>query len=255
MKINFANGLSKLNKNISNNNFSKLRLNVLKNDTVSFSSKNLYGADYSDIEVNKDKTIIDLIAEAKNGINVKQNRNDIILKRIRTAERDAKKFISAFPRFDYNDICQDLILIMSESTDREINGLTSNSMIEYAKKKKIYFEKLLHSDYMIEPMGTEQEQIIKAHEEEKIINELKTEELNKLIKDVISALTLKDRKIVISLFGLDGEKPKSLEKTGNEFNMTRERTRQIFSRAARLIHHPANKDYIENSFILNDMDI
>ena len=56
MKINFANRLNILNRINFNNNC--LKLNILKKDTVSFSSKNLYGADYGDLDVKKIKQLL-----------------------------------------------------------------------------------------------------------------------------------------------------------------------------------------------------
>ena len=50
-------------------------------------------------------------------------------------------------------------------------------------------------------------------------------------------------------FGLDGQKPMTLEEVGREFGVTRERIRQIESKALRKLRHPSKKkklqDYLE----------
>lgn len=45
--------------------------------------------------------------------------------------------------------------------------------------------------------------------------------------DETVAITPRERQIIILRFGLDGNKPKTLEEVGHEFKITRERVRQI----------------------------
>lgn len=59
------------------------------------------------------------------------------------------------------------------------------------------------------------------------------EDLKYLIKTLFGVLNIKEREILIKRYGLDGECPKSLEELGNEFNVSRERIRQIELRAIR----------------------
>lgn len=56
--------------------------------------------------------------------------------------------------------------------------------------------------------------------------------------EVLSSLNDRERKVLIQRFGLLDGKPKTLEEVGMEFNVTRERIRQIEAKALRKMRHP-----------------
>lgn len=56
--------------------------------------------------------------------------------------------------------------------------------------------------------------------------------------EVLATLTERERKVLIQRFGLLDGKPKTLEEVGIEFNVTRERIRQIEAKALRKMRHP-----------------
>lgn len=56
--------------------------------------------------------------------------------------------------------------------------------------------------------------------------------------EVLASLTDRERKVLIQRFGLVDGKPKTLEEVGMEFNVTRERIRQIEAKALRKMRHP-----------------
>lgn len=58
------------------------------------------------------------------------------------------------------------------------------------------------------------------------------------IGEVLATLTDRERKVLIQRFGLLDGKPKTLEEVGIEFNVTRERIRQIEAKALRKMRHP-----------------
>lgn len=58
------------------------------------------------------------------------------------------------------------------------------------------------------------------------------------INDVLATLTDREKKVLIQRFGLLDGKPKTLEEVGIEFNVTRERIRQIEAKALRKMRHP-----------------
>ena len=66
---------------------------------------------------------------------------------------------------------------------------------------------------------------------------------------VLDTLTPREEKVLRLRYGLDDGKPRTLEEVGKEFNVTRERIRQIEAKALRKLRHPSRskrlKDYMD----------
>ncbi len=66
---------------------------------------------------------------------------------------------------------------------------------------------------------------------------------------VLDTLTPREEKVLRLRYGIDDGKPRTLEEVGKEFNVTRERIRQIEAKAIRKLRHPSRskklRDYIE----------
>ncbi|MDR2167828.1 MAG: RNA polymerase sigma factor RpoD [Clostridiales bacterium] len=73
--------------------------------------------------------------------------------------------------------------------------------------------------------------------------------LKEQLMSVLETLTDRERKVLVLRFGLDDGKARTLEEVGKEFNVTRERIRQIEAKALRKLRHPGRskklKDYLE----------
>ncbi|MBI2852258.1 MAG: RNA polymerase sigma factor RpoD [Chloroflexi bacterium] len=73
--------------------------------------------------------------------------------------------------------------------------------------------------------------------------------LKEQIEDVLSYLTPRERRVIQLRFGLEDGRSRTLEEVGQEFNVTRERIRQIEAKALRKLRHPTRsrklKDYLE----------
>ena len=73
--------------------------------------------------------------------------------------------------------------------------------------------------------------------------------LKKQLTEVLETLTPREEKVVRLRFGLDDGKTRTLEDVGKEFNVTRERIRQIEAKALRKLRHPSRskrlKDYLD----------
>ena len=67
--------------------------------------------------------------------------------------------------------------------------------------------------------------------------------------EVLDTLTPREEKVLRLRFGLDDGKARTLEEVGREFNVTRERIRQIEAKALRKLRHPSRskklKDFLE----------
>ena len=74
--------------------------------------------------------------------------------------------------------------------------------------------------------------------------------LREQLKEVMSSLTEREQKVLRLRFGLDDGRSRTLEEVGKEFDVTRERIRQIEAKALRKLRHPSRsrklKDYLEN---------
>jgi RNA polymerase primary sigma factor len=65
------------------------------------------------------------------------------------------------------------------------------------------------------------------------------------MNEVLDTLTDRERKVLIRRFGLLDGKPKTLEEVGLEFNVTRERIRQIEAKALRKMRHPTRSKQLK----------
>jgi RNA polymerase primary sigma factor len=69
------------------------------------------------------------------------------------------------------------------------------------------------------------------------------------IEDVLGSLTERERRVLRLRFGLDDGRPRTLEEVGKDFNVTRERIRQIEAKALRKLRHPSRsrklRDFLE----------
>lgn len=73
--------------------------------------------------------------------------------------------------------------------------------------------------------------------------------LREQLSDVLSTLTPREEKVLRLRFGLEDGRSRTLEEVGKEFNVTRERIRQIEAKALRKLRHPSRsrklKDYLD----------
>ena len=73
--------------------------------------------------------------------------------------------------------------------------------------------------------------------------------LKEQLSEVLGTLTDRERKVLELRFGLDDGRARTLEEVGKEFNVTRERIRQIEAKALRKLRHPSRsrklKDYLD----------
>lgn len=73
--------------------------------------------------------------------------------------------------------------------------------------------------------------------------------LKEQLNTVLETLTEREKKVLTLRFGLDDGRARTLEEVGKEFDVTRERIRQIEAKALRKLRHPSRskklKDYLE----------
>ena len=73
--------------------------------------------------------------------------------------------------------------------------------------------------------------------------------LKEQLLGVLDTLTPREEKVLRLRYGIDDGKPRTLEEVGKEFNVTRERIRQIEAKALRKLRHPSRskklKDFLD----------
>ena len=70
--------------------------------------------------------------------------------------------------------------------------------------------------------------------------------MNEKLREVLETLTPREKRVLELRYGLDDGRPKTLEEVGKEFNVTRERIRQIEAKALRKLRSPRRRIEIED---------
>ena len=70
--------------------------------------------------------------------------------------------------------------------------------------------------------------------------------LKEQLVDVLSTLTAREEKVLSLRFGLEDGRTRTLEEVGKEFNVTRERIRQIEAKALRKLRHPSRSKKLKD---------
>jgi RNA polymerase primary sigma factor len=70
------------------------------------------------------------------------------------------------------------------------------------------------------------------------------EDMKKNIEKALSSLSSREQAIIRKRFGLGDDSPRTLEEVGNEFDVTRERVRQIEVKAIRKLRHPSRSRWL-----------
>jgi RNA polymerase primary sigma factor len=67
---------------------------------------------------------------------------------------------------------------------------------------------------------------------------------------LLDTLTEREQKVLLLRFGLTDGRTRTLEEVGKEFNVTRERIRQIEAKALRKLRHPSRSKHLKGFEIL-----
>ena len=73
-----------------------------------------------------------------------------------------------------------------------------------------------------------------------------SESLREAMRDVLCDLTAREAKILRMRFGIDMNSDHTLDEVGKQFNVTRERIRQIEAKALRKLRHPSRSDHLRS---------
>ena len=70
--------------------------------------------------------------------------------------------------------------------------------------------------------------------------------LRDVVKDILDSLTPREAKVLRMRFGIEMSTDHTLEEVGKQFDVTRERIRQIESKAVRKLKHPSRSDKLRS---------
>ena len=70
--------------------------------------------------------------------------------------------------------------------------------------------------------------------------------LKETLLGVLNSLTPREEKVLRLRYGVDDGRPRTLEEVGREFNVTRERIRQIEAKALRKLRHPSRSKHLKD---------
>ena len=72
------------------------------------------------------------------------------------------------------------------------------------------------------------------------------EGLREATKDILGGLTAREAKVLRMRFGIDMNTDHTLEEVGKQFDVTRERIRQIEAKALRKLRHPSRSEHLKS---------
>jgi len=100
------------------------------------------------------------------------------------------------------------------------------------------------------PVGTEDSSqlgdFIEDEEAQEPMDAAAREMLREAVKNALAVLSEREREVLEMRFGLVDGKEHTLEEVGQHFNVTRERIRQIESKALRKLRHPTRSRYLRD---------
>ena len=135
-----------------------------------------------------------------------------------------------------------------DATNAEIAermGISENRVVE--------IQKIAQDPVSLEsPVGEEDESKISDFVEDESIKSPTDSTAQDILKaqllQVIETLTPREQKVIRLRYGLDDNHPRTLEEVGKEFNVTRERIRQIEAKALRKLRHPNRSKKLQDFY-------
>ena len=124
-------------------------------------------------------------------------------------------------------------------------GISENRVVE--------IQKIAQDPVSLEsPVGEEDESRISDFVEDESVKSPTDNAAQDILKaqllQVIETLTPREQKVIRLRYGLDDFHPRTLEEVGKEFNVTRERIRQIEAKALRKLRHPNRSKKLQDFY-------
>ena len=139
---------------------------------------------------------------------------------------------------------------LEQEFDREPSAAEVAAVVGMTEEKVAELLKVTQPTTSLEtPVGEEDTQLgdlIADEDNISVEDQAEYTMLKAQVSTMLTTLTDREREVVVKRFGLDGNAPKTLEGIGDELGVTRERIRQIESKALRKLRHPARSGHLKN---------
>ncbi|HHY81851.1 MAG TPA: sigma-70 family RNA polymerase sigma factor [Clostridiales bacterium] len=100
--------------------------------------------------------------------------------------------------------------------------------------------------YVGEDEDSELSNFVKDDISQSIEEQIEQKELKHIVKELLNTITPKEQKVLKLRYGIEDNRQRTLEEVGKEFNVTRERIRQIEARALRKLRHPSRSKLLKD---------
>ena len=175
------------------------------------------------------------------------NRDEFIMSCTKMASDYAEKEAEENPNISFDDAFQDKML----------------ALIEYANKAKedqrdivephVYKIARCAGNQEVEPDVFEEKGSVDSRDLADIVCVKDTREK---VKTALSDLTPREKYVITRRYGFDGEGERTYEEIANEFDVTREKIRQIEAKALRRLRHPSRSRELHDLLhSINDLDM
>ena len=124
-------------------------------------------------------------------------------------------------------------------------GCSEESVLECLNLRENYLKHASLSSPVGEEENSELIDFLPDDETESVENVVMHEAAREALEEVLSTLTAREQDILKKRVGFDDGRPRTLEEIGQEYNVTRERIRQIEAKAIRKLKHPSRKKKLE----------
>jgi len=170
------------------------------------------------------------IADQARTIRIPVHMVEIINRLLKTSRRLAQEY-------GREPSCEEIGKGMEISSDRvraimKLSKMPISLEMPIGEEEDSYLSDFIEDRSSLPPADAASRELLKA-------------QLNK----ILSELTDRERRVIVLRFGLEDGRARTLEEVGKEFNVTRERIRQIEAKALRKLRHPSRsrklKDYLE----------
>ncbi len=143
--------------------------------------------------------------------------------------------------------------MLTQQLGREPNASEIAKEMGTTEAKVMEIQKIAQDPVSLEtPIGEEEDSHLGDFIEDNTTNSPGEIVAQSMLKDqllqVLSTLTPREEKVLRLRFGIDDGRQRTLEEVGKEFNVTRERIRQIEAKALRKLRHPARSKQLKEYY-------